>query len=108
MSTGVIDSRPISHESSEQEPLLPKTHRHNSELEAGEGLDVDPGATQDDFGEGLLADPKPEPTQWTALSIAFYVLLAAFGVCLLVIVIKGFMDAKDPSDVDVWFFCLYH
>jgi hypothetical protein len=99
--SGIVDSRPSNHEGTEQEPLLSKTPRYDDRLEAGEDREGDPDATQDDIGQNLLADPKLEPTRWTALNITFYVLLAGFGVFLLVIIIKGFVDAKDPSDVDV-------
>ena len=109
MSAGIVDSRPSNHEGTEQEPLLSKARRYddrgveagNDGLRAGDNREGDLDVTQDDIGQTLLADPKPEPTRWTALNITFYVLLAGFGVFLLVIIIKGFADAKDPSDVDV-------
>jgi hypothetical protein len=106
MSASIVDSRTSNHEGTEQEPLLSKAHRHDDRgLEAGnDGLragDARADATQDDIGQNLLADPKPEPTRWTALNVTFYVLLRGFGVFLLVIIIKGFVDTKDPSDVDV-------
>ncbi|KIM87902.1 hypothetical protein PILCRDRAFT_814599 [Piloderma croceum F 1598] len=108
MSAGIVDSRPSNHEGTEQEPLLSKARSYddrgleagNDGLRAGDDREGDLDVTQDDIGQTLLADPKPEPTRWTALNITFYVLLAGFGVFLLVIIIKGFADAKDPSDVD--------
>jgi hypothetical protein len=99
MSAATVDSRALNEEGSEREPLLPKTSSLNDELRAGR-RDVQPGST-DDFEEGLPTDSKPEPVKWTAWNVAFYVLMAAFGVFLLVIIIKGFVDAKDPNDVDV-------
>lgn len=100
MSAAALDSRPLNNEESEREPLLPKTSSHNGGLRAGDRHDVQPGST-DDFQDGLPTNSKPEPVKWTAWNVAFYVLMAAFGAFLLVIIIKGFVDAKDPSDVDV-------
>jgi hypothetical protein len=37
---------------------------------------------------------KPRPAKWTAWNIAFEVFLSA-------IIMKGFVDAEDPRDVDV-------
>jgi hypothetical protein len=88
MSTAV-DSRVLNDEGSEREPLLSK----NSD-QRGAGDDR-AASTDENLEENIIA---PEPTKWTAWNISFYVLLAAFGVFLFVIIIKGF---KDPSDVDV-------
>ena len=93
MSATVVASRP----ESEREPLLSK---NNDERGSGDDLEAEP-STEDDLEENLITGPKPEPTKWTPWNIAFYSLLAAFGVFLLVIIIKGFVDAKDPADVDV-------
>jgi hypothetical protein len=98
MSAGSVVSKPLNDEGSEREPLLSKTPGNNDQLEAGDDRDVGPGET---LVESPLAGPKPEPTKWTVWNVAFYSLLAAFGVFLLVVVVKGFVDVKDPTDIDV-------
>jgi hypothetical protein len=89
--SAAVDSRLLNDEGSEREPLLSK---NNDERGAGD----DRAASTEENLEETIAGPKPEPTKWTAWNISFYALLAAFGVFLFVIIIKGF---KDPSDVDV-------
>jgi hypothetical protein len=99
MAAVVAKSRSFNDENSEREPLLSQ----NSQLGDTENGDAGVSATDDDLRETVLAGLMPEPMKWTAWNITFYISLAAFGIFLLVIVIKGFVDAKDPSEVDVRF-----
>jgi hypothetical protein len=99
MSAVVVDSRPLNREGSERQPLLPKTPSDNDELGTSDDRDVE-HSTEDNLAENLIADPKPEPANLTASNRSFYILLTLFGLFMLVIVIKGFVDAKDPTDHD--------
>lgn len=81
----------------ENAPLLGS----NSKLPSydAQAVNADASPDADEADEALLQ--KPEPTPWTPLSIAFYGLLAGFVLFFVAIVIKGFVDEKDPKEPDV-------
>jgi hypothetical protein len=98
MSTVAVGSRPmyIEENDGERNPLLSTSKPSVCTTQAS--ADTEYGSVEDE--DSLLQAAKPEPIKWTAWSINFYALLAVFFVFVLVIVIKGFVDEKDPKDVD--------
>ena len=94
--SAIVRSRTPNNGNSERDPLLSAAPSQNNEgRTVGDHDDEEPSAVDE---ERLIAGPKPEPTKRTPWVISFYVLLMAFGVFLLVVIVKGF---EDPSDVDV-------
>ena len=93
--SAIVRSRTPNDGNSERDPLLSAAPSQINERRTGDHDDEEPSAVDE---ERLIAGPKPEPTKRTPWVISFYVLLMAFGVFLLVVIVKGF---EDPSDVDV-------
>jgi hypothetical protein len=92
-----VDSRPA-HIDDERDPLILPSSKppiYNDQPYAE--------ATSNEENTLEVTVVKPEPVKWSVWSITFYITLAAFGAFLLVVIIKGFVDTKDPNDVDVRF-----
>ncbi|KAF7986694.1 hypothetical protein HWV62_20212 [Athelia sp. TMB] len=87
----------------ENAPLLAtqsKSPSYNSDAPTI-AVDRDVEAETADPDDTLLADmQKPEPQPWTPWSISVYAVLVTFVLFFVGIVIKGFVDEKDPKEPD--------